>query len=80
MRMSVLSFRLNRVFRTLFHGVRSARPEEVEAVLFPASPFRLENEMTGTDCPSREAPVTMTEIGYRMVSVGGSFRRPLGFF
>jgi hypothetical protein len=74
MRMSGLSLRLSGVFHTLFHGVRSARPGEVEAVLFPASPFRLENELTGTDCPSREAPVKMTEIGYCMVSVGGSFR------
>src|SRR5271165_4892800 len=50
--MSALSFRLNRVFRPLLHRIPPARPEEVEAFLFPASPFRLENEMTGTNCPS----------------------------
>ena len=75
--MSALSFRLNRVFRPLLHGVRSARPEEVETFLFPASPSWPENEMTGTDCPSAEAPVTMTGIGYRMVIVAVSSRRPL---
>jgi hypothetical protein len=49
--MSGLSFRLNRVFRVVHDEVRSARPEEVEALLFFASPFRFDNETTGTDCP-----------------------------
>ena len=50
--MSVPSFRLNRIIRPFLEGVRSTRLEEVEAALFPASPFRPENEMTGTDRPS----------------------------
>ena len=66
-RISAPSFRLNRVFRSLL-GARSARPEGVAAAIFPASPFRLENEMAGTDRPPREAPARMT---------GKSYRRPL---
>jgi len=76
-RISAPSFRLNRVFRSLL-GARSARPEDVAAAIFPASPFRLENEMAGTDSPPREAPATMKRKSYRMVSVGGS--RPLASF
>ena len=63
-----------------FHGVRSARPEEVEAVLFPASPFRLENEMTGTNCSSARSAGDDDGNRLRMVTVGVSFRRPLAFF
>jgi hypothetical protein len=50
--MSVPTFGLNQKIRPLLEGVRSTRLEEVEAALFPASPFRPENEMTGTDRPS----------------------------
>jgi hypothetical protein len=77
--MSVPSFRLNRVFHPLLEGVRSTRLGEVEVVIFAASPFRSENEMTGTDRPSAKSAVTMTGTGYRMVSVGVSFRCPLAF-
>ena len=50
--MSVPTFGLKQIIRPLLEGVRSTRLKEVEADLFPASPFWPENEMTGTDRPS----------------------------
>ena len=54
---------------------RSARAEDVGAVIFAASPFGSKSTRQARDRPPREAPATMRRKSYRIVSAGAEQRR-----
>ena len=54
---------------------RSARAEDVGAVIFAASPFGSKSTRQARHRPPREAPATMRRKSYRIVSAGAEQRR-----